>query len=47
MTMQRYRTGGPPHVAIIDKQGRLRFRHLGGFDRRTAEDLIDALLAGP
>ncbi len=46
-TMRRYRTGGTPHVVIVDKQGRLRFRHLGSFDEKSAEALIDRLLDEP
>jgi len=46
-TMTRYRTGGTPYVVIVDKSGRLRFRHLGGFDRRVVEAFIDRLLDEP
>lgn len=31
-TIRRYRTGGTPHLVIVDKQGWQRFRHLGAFD---------------
>ena len=44
LTMRRYSTGGTPHVVIVDRSGRLRFRHLGRFDEQAAEALIDRLL---
>ncbi|MCZ6670775.1 MAG: hypothetical protein O6947_07080 [Acidobacteria bacterium] len=47
ITMRRYRTGGTPNVTIIDKQGRVRFHHLGSFDPAPVEALIDRLLAEP
>jgi len=46
-TMRRYRTGGTPHVVIVDKWGRQRFRHLGGFDEQAVEKFIDELLDEP
>ena len=46
-TMRRYRTGGTPHVAIVDKSGQQRFRHLGRFDEEVVEALIDRLLDEP
>ena len=46
-TMRRFHTGGTPFVVIVDKQGRQRFRHLGSFDDRTAEALINRLLDEP
>ena len=45
VTMRRYRTGGTPHVVIVDKQGRLRFSHFGRFDPAEVEALIEELLA--
>ena len=45
ITMRRYRTGGTPNVVIVDKQGRIRFRHLGSFEPGPVEALIDTLLA--
>ena len=45
-TMRRYRTGGTPHVVIIDKTGRIVFSHFGSFNETWAESFIDALLAG-
>lgn len=47
ITMRRYRTGGTPNVTIIDKQGQVRFHHLGSFDPAPVEALIDRLLAEP
>jgi thiol-disulfide isomerase/thioredoxin len=47
MTMRSYHTGGTPHVAIVDKRGRLRFRQLGRFDEREVEEFIDRLLDEP
>ncbi len=44
-TMKAFRTGGTPEMAIIDKQGYIRFQHFGGFNPRTGEKLIDQLLA--
>lgn len=43
-TMIRYHTRGTPEMAIIDKQGRIRFQHFGGFSPEIAEDLINDLL---
>ena len=43
-TMQLYRTRGTPEMAIIDKNGRIRFQNFGSFDRKTAELLIEELL---
>ena len=47
VTMKRYRTGGTPHVVIVDKQGRLRFSHFGSFNEEVVESFIDQLLAEP
>ncbi len=47
VTMRRYRTGGTPHVAIVDKAGQLRFTHFGGFEPEPVERFIDRLLAEP
>lgn len=44
ITMRRYRTRGTPEMAIIDKQGRIRFRHFGGFNDRAVEGLIEELV---
>ena len=45
ITMRRFRTGGTPHVAIVDKSGNLRFSHFGQFDSAQAEALIEELVA--
>lgn len=42
--MKRYRTRGTPEMAIIGKQGRIRFQRFGGFDPTEAEALIRRLL---
>jgi len=44
VTMRRYRAGGTPHVAIIDREGRLRFSHFGVFDPSPVEAFIERLL---
>jgi thiol-disulfide isomerase/thioredoxin len=44
ITMKRYQTGGTPHVAIVDKEGMLRFSHFGRFERAPVEHFIDRLL---
>ncbi len=43
-TMIRYRTQGTPEMVIIDKMGRIRFQHFGGFNPADVEKLIDTLL---
>jgi thiol-disulfide isomerase/thioredoxin len=43
-TMIRYRTRGTPEMAIIDKNGRIRFQHFGSFNPDVVEDLINILL---
>lgn len=45
ITMQQYRTGGTPCITIIDKNGYIRLKKLGGFEPAIAEKLIDRLLA--
>lgn len=45
ITMRRYRTGGTPHIVIVDRSGRIRFSRLGSFDPAPVEALIDQLLA--
>ena len=47
VTMRRFRTGGTPHVVIVDKQGRLRFSHFGSFKEEVVETFIEQLLAEP
>lgn len=44
VTMKRYRTGGTPHIVIIDKNSKLVFSHFGRFDVRTVEGFIDRKL---
>ncbi len=44
ITMDRYETGGTPHVAIVDKEGQLVFTHFGSFESEKIERLIDRLL---
>jgi hypothetical protein len=43
-TMKIYRTGGTPAMAIIDKNGVIRFKYFGGFSKKPVETLIDYLL---
>ena len=43
-TMIRYHTRGTPEMAIIDKNGRIRFQHFGSFNPAVVEDLINILL---
>ncbi|MEW8537637.1 MAG: TlpA disulfide reductase family protein [Candidatus Thiodiazotropha endolucinida] len=43
-TMKLFRTRGTPEMAILDKQGRIRFQRFGGFDAETATTLIHDLL---
>ena len=45
ITMDRFETGGTPHVAIIDKQGLLRFTHFGHFEVGPVEAYIERMLA--
>lgn len=44
-TMRRYGTSGTPEMAIVDKNGMIRFQHFGGFHVPAAERLIRRLLA--
>lgn len=44
-TMKRYNTMGTPEVAIIDRNGTIRFQRFGGFDTDKAEQLILNLLS--
>jgi hypothetical protein len=45
--MRRYRTRGTPEMAIIDKNGYIRFQRFGGFDPDMAENLIRKLISEP
>ncbi len=46
-TIKKYRTGGTPSMAFIDKKGYIRFQKLGGFDQLAAEMFIRMLLEEP
>jgi thiol-disulfide isomerase/thioredoxin len=43
-TMKAFKTRGTPQMAIIDKEGYIRFNVFGGFMPEVAENLIDRLL---
>ena len=43
-TMRRYNTMGTPEMAIIDKQGNIRFQRFGFFEPAFGEGLIRTLL---
>ena len=45
ITMDRFETGGTPHVVIIDKKGLLRFTHFGHFDPDPVEGYIERILS--
>jgi hypothetical protein len=47
VTMRRYQAGGTPHVALVDREGRLRFSHFGAFDPVPVEAFIERLLQEP
>jgi len=47
VTMRRYRTAGTPHLAVVDRQGLLRFSHSGLFDPLPIEAFIGRLLEEP
>lgn len=44
VTMRRYRTGGTPCMAVVDKRGIVRFKHFGGFHKEPVAALIHALI---
>ena len=44
VTMDLYKTGGTPHIVIIDRHGKLRFSHFGRFDPGPVEAFIDRIL---
>jgi thiol-disulfide isomerase/thioredoxin len=44
ITMDRFETGGTPHIAIVDQQGKLRFSHFGRFEPDPVERFITRLL---
>lgn len=43
-TMHRYRTGGTPCMVIVDKNGLIRFKYMGGFRAEPVTALIKDLL---
>ncbi len=45
ITMDRYNTYGTPEMAVIDKNGYIRFQKFGGFKPHPVEKLIEALIA--
>ena len=47
VTMRRYQTGGTPHIALVDREGKLRFSHFGTFDAAPVEAFIERLLQEP
>ncbi len=47
VTMERYNTGGTPHVAMIDRAGQIRFDRFGAFEPAEAEQMIETLLSEP
>lgn len=44
VTMRRYRTGGTPAIAILDKKGRVRFKYFGAFRKEPVETFIWELI---
>ena len=46
-TMKRYRTRGTPEIAILDKNGHIRFQKFGSFDPGPVEHFIRQLLKEP
>jgi len=47
VTMRRYEARRTPHLAIVDREGMLRFTHFGAFDVEPVEWFIDRLLDEP
>ena len=45
ITMDRYNTYGTPEIAVIDKNGYIRFQKYGGFKPHPVEKLIEVLMA--
>ena len=45
ITMDRFETGGTPHIVIVDKKGMLRFTHFGRFDPEPVEAYIERILS--
>jgi thiol-disulfide isomerase/thioredoxin len=46
-TMKRYRTRGTPEIAVIEKQGMIRFQMFGGFEAEKAEEFIRRIMDSP
>jgi hypothetical protein len=46
-TMRRYGTRGTPEIAIMDKNGYIRFQKFGGFNPEPVEHFIRQLLREP
>ena len=46
-TRQRYEIPDTPHLAIVDRQGMLRFTHSGTFDSESTEWFLQRLLEEP
>lgn len=44
VTMRRYRTGGTPCIAIVDKRGIVRFKYFGGFAKESVTAFIRDLM---
>ena len=44
VTKRRYRTRGTPEMAMIDREGMIRFQKFGGFDAVAAEKYLERLL---
>ena len=45
--MKRYGTRGTPEIAIMDKNGYIRFQKFGGFDPEPVEHVIRQLMKEP
>lgn len=44
VTMNRFDTGGTPHVVIVDRRGEIRFSHFGTFDPEPVEHFLKRIL---
>ena len=44
VTMRRYRTRGTPEIAVIDKEGNIRFQKFGYFNPQYGKQLIKKLV---
>jgi len=45
--MRSYQTRGTPEIAMIDKEGYIRFQKFGYFEPEFGEKVIRALLSEP